>query len=82
MQNMQSTQNLQTKPTKPNQTKPKLLAKAVNARVRSAFGNVSKVLYNKIPKGQIRWPIYLFLMYVLVLIEKTPIFPQWIHVLR
>merc|ERR1712155_233113 len=25
-----------------------------------------KVLYNKTPKGQIRWPIFLFLMYMLV----------------
>ena len=43
-----------------------------------------KVLYNKIPKGQIRWPIFLFFMYMLVLTEKTPIFPKsnrfWIFV--
>ena len=46
---MHSIQNLQTKPTKPNlpnqthltkPTKPKFLVKAVNAWVRSAFGNV------------------------------------------
>ena len=48
VQNMQSTQNLQTEPTKPNQTKPKLLVKAINAWVRSAFGNVS---YNNLEIG-------------------------------
>ena len=46
---MQSMQNLQAKPTKPNlpnqtyqtkPTEPNLLVKAVNAWVRSAFGNV------------------------------------------
>ena len=35
-----------------------------------------KVLYIKIPKGQIRWPIFLFFMYMLVLKEKTSIFPK------
>ena len=35
-----------------------------------------KVLYNKIPKGQIRWPIFLFFMYMLVLPEKLSIFPK------
>ena len=35
-----------------------------------------KVLYNKIPMGQIRWPIFLFFMYMLVLTEKTSIFPK------
>ena len=35
-----------------------------------------KVLYNKIRMGQIRWPIFLFLMYMLVLTEKTSIFPK------
>ena len=35
-----------------------------------------KVLYNKIPMGQIRWPIFLFFMYMLVLSEKMSIFPK------
>merc|ERR1711952_248283 len=35
-----------------------------------------KVLYNKIPKGQIRWPTFLLLMCMLVLTEKTSIFPK------
>ena len=35
-----------------------------------------QVLYNKIPMGQIRWPIFLFFMYMLVLTEKTSIFPK------
>ena len=36
-----------------------------------------KVLYNKIPKGQIRWPIFLFFRYMLVLPEKLSIFPKF-----
>ena len=35
-----------------------------------------KVLYNKTPMGQIRWPIFLFFIYVLVLTEKTSTFPK------
>ena len=37
-----------------------------------------KVLYNKTPKGQIRWPIILFLMCMLVLTENMSIFPYYI----
>ena len=37
-----------------------------------------KVLYNKTSKGQIRWPIILFLMCMLVLTENMSIFPYYI----
>ena len=35
-----------------------------------------KVLNNKIPMGQIKWPLVLFFMYMLVLSEKMSIFPK------